>query len=147
MNIAPITNIRKKLISSKKQAFFAIFSVLFLGLALTIANTLDIDQNIFTGIYSGAELSYSDLHFNQDNNDFGGSILWAQAANLGTSETISLNGSNISCNKMIRAIYHNSARGNTLWPLDSASLSHLQSVGTGYDGLSLGGGFFTDCDT
>ena len=44
----------------------------------------------------------AETHFNAPGNDFGGAIFWLPAKSLFTSETISLDGEDKHCRKMVR---------------------------------------------
>ncbi|MCX6823185.1 MAG: myxococcus cysteine-rich repeat containing protein [candidate division SR1 bacterium] len=89
----------------------------------------------------------STVHFNQGGNDYAGLIFWLSGEVLSTPENITVNGGSqsINCSYHLKGLYYNNMRGWRLWPLDTGSLSILQTAGTGYGTMTLSGGFYTNC--
>lgn len=91
---------------------------------------------------------YTELHFNQGGNDFGGLIFWLATVELDSPVNIDMTNDteDFDCNKQIQALYHNPQRGNSVWPLDDDSLNELQQMDSSYNNITLVGGLYTDCD-
>lgn len=92
---------------------------------------------------------YSNTHFQYDGNNFVGIIFWQTGENLSTPENITISGwaQEIVCSEKLRGIYYNNQRGRRIWPLDIWNLQLLidESGTTGYDDMTITGGFFTNC--
>lgn len=105
------------------------------------------DDSLLTAFGPDIQEYISELHFNTGGNDFGGSILHAGYTNA-TGTILDISGTTKTCNKQLKWIYHNTTRGNRLWPLNTNSHDTLQTTYTTwwYDKLSLTGGLYFDCD-
>lgn len=100
-----------------------------------------IDDQIFSGTFSGAGNTYADIHFKQNGNNFGGKIFF-EDVKIVSSTQLFLGAAQKNCTKQLRWFYINTARGNRIRPLDTDSLIHLKSVDASYNSLSITGWLF-----
>lgn len=131
--------------------------VFIIGTMVSLFSSLFADSLPFQGnlttLFSGAGFStsnFSEVHFNQWGNNFAGIIFWLTEEVLSTPETITVDAlsgwtQEISCSGHLRGLYYNNMRWRRLWPLDADSLAILSWEGSGYEIMTLTGGFYTNC--
>ena len=137
--------INKKFIKNSKKIIFwsAILSATVFSFSL--ASSLEFNDNL-NNIYSGVFYNYSDLNFNQRWNNFEGTIFRRDYVNLSTPVSIDLWSFRLTCYKQVRWMYYNNQRWLRVWPLDQDTFLWLKSLNSDYNGLSLTGWWYFDCD-
>ncbi|MCX6824196.1 MAG: hypothetical protein NT085_03640 [candidate division SR1 bacterium] len=128
--------------------FFGVFVATFRFL---YADFIPFESNlstIFPWLNTGY---YSNTHFMYGGNNFVGIIFWSGSETVSPVENITINGGaqSINCSTHLRGIYYNNQRGRRIWPLDTGNLALLSGslLATGYDTMTITGGFYTNCVT
>lgn len=107
-------------------------------------------QNDLPNMFSSMNFdtgNFSDVHFNQWGNNFAGIIFWLGQENLTTPEIVNISWDTqyISCSGRLQGIYYNNMRGRRLRPLDPTSQAILSGQWSGYETMTMTGGFYTNC--
>jgi len=128
--------------ASFSRTYYAL--ILCLSIHILIATTY---ANVvtFPGITSEwIKQFFSPIHFAWGGNDFWGWFfgIWTRDR----TQTITLNGSTITCRRQIIWFYFNSQRWNRLWPLDQETLNQLKQGDQSYGRLTLEWWLFTNCE-
>jgi len=87
------------------------------------------------------------IHFMGAGNNYAWAIFWFTNKSFTYPQTISLNGEERICQKMIRGMYFNNARWQKIFPLDPYTLDEILKVVNpdSYNNLSISGGLYTSC--
>jgi hypothetical protein len=102
-----------------------------------LGETLIFSDALFQGSLAGIQDTYSDVQFNQEGNNFPGTIFRDTGTNLGETQEVIFDGVSKFCDKQIKGTYYNSIRGTRLRPLDQISLDDLKTVDSSYNTLAL----------
>lgn len=139
-----ITN-RQSLQQYKKYILWAL-AVSAVVFSYSHANSLEFEDNL-NSVYPWVSNNYSDIHFNQNWNNFEWTIFWRDYVKLSPWVSVELTwNATLTCYRQIRWLYYNNQRWLRVRPLDPTSLSWLRSVYTWYAWLSFTWWWFSDCN-
>ncbi len=126
--------------------FFLLISIsLFIFGWASHANSLSFPAWL-TGVFSDIDQQYSTINFNV-HNAFNGIFLWRNNKTLTTPVSVTIWSDTINgCSEQLQGLYYNNQRWFRLWPLDTNTLTGLQSIDSSYNALTLTGGLFTNCN-
>lgn len=122
-------------------------TILFILIWIFLYNILNGLDLIFPWLNQPSLLSkFSEIHFSSPGNDFGGGVFWLPTKSLSAPQTIIAGGVSKTCNKQLRGIYYNAARGGRLRPLDQETLWLLTGTGgVWYENLQINWWLYTSC--
>jgi len=129
---------------------FLQLSILIIVSMLPLAifsQSLTFDQNLFVGSNAGMQTTYDNIYFQYGGNTQPWVIFW-KGTQIVPPTTITLGTQTITgCTKQVLWAYYNPSRGNRLRPLDTQTLTVLETVDPSYLQLGLGTNkwFFTNC--